>query len=107
MQLRGLPSSPRRWSTQAAEGAMACSNGKTTIAPGEPVERPADTTGAGDVLAAAYIWADLRGAEPEHRLHWAVLYAGLAVKTPTGVGGAVDQATPSARAPPADSRRRR
>ena len=29
---------------------MACSNGKTTIAPGEPVERPADTTGAGDVL---------------------------------------------------------
>jgi ribokinase len=79
--------------TQAAEGAMACSNGKTTIAPGEPVARPADTTGAGDLLAAAYIWADLHDAEPEHRLHWAVLYAGLAVKTPTGVGGAVDEAT--------------
>jgi sugar/nucleoside kinase (ribokinase family) len=79
--------------TLAAEGAMAWSNGKTTTSPGEPVERPADTTGAGDLLAAAYIWADLHGAEPELRLHWAVLYACLAVTTPTGVGGAVDQAT--------------
>ena len=24
-----------------------------------------DTTGAGDLLVAAYIWADLRGASPE------------------------------------------
>ena len=62
-------------------------------APGEAVERPADTTGAGDLLTAAYIWADLRGAEPEDRLSWAVLYAGLAVTTPTGIGGAVDEAT--------------
>jgi sugar/nucleoside kinase (ribokinase family) len=79
--------------TLAAEGAIACTDGTTTTAPGEPVERPADTTGAGDLLAAAYIWADLRGAEPEDRLRWAVLYAGLAITTPTGVGGAVDQAT--------------
>ncbi len=57
------------------------------------IERPVDTTGAGDLLAAAYIWADLRGAEPEDRLRWAVLYAGLAVCTPTGVGGAVDLET--------------
>ena len=42
---------------------------------------------------AAYIWADLNGAAPEDRLRWAVLYAGLAVTTPTGVGGAVDRAT--------------
>ena len=35
----------------------------------------------------------LNGAEPEDRLRWAVLYAGLAVTTPTGVGGAVDEAT--------------
>ena len=62
-------------------------------APGTPVERPADTTGAGDLLTAAYIWADLNGAAPEDRLRWAVLYAGLAVTTPTGVGGAVDRAT--------------
>ena len=79
--------------TLAAEGAMAATNGATFSAPAEKVARPADTTGAGDLLAAAYIWADLRGAEPEDRLRWAVLYAGLAVSTPTGVGGAVDEAT--------------
>ena len=43
------------------------------------VEHPADSTGAGDLLAAAYIWADLHGAEPADRLRWAVLYASLAV----------------------------
>ena len=79
--------------TLAAEGAMAFGNGEAMAAPGEPVDGPADTTGAGDLLTAAYIWADLHGAEPEARLHWAVLYAGLAVTTPTGVGGAVDRAT--------------
>ena len=79
--------------TLAAEGAMAFGNGEAMAAPGEAVGDPADTTGAGDLLTAAYIWADLHGAEPEARLQWAVLYAGLAVTTPTGVGGAVDRAT--------------
>jgi ribokinase len=78
--------------TLAAEGAIAYSNGTMTAFAAEPVERPADTTGAGDVLVAAYIWADLRGAEPADRLRWAVLYASLAVRTPTGVGGAVTEA---------------
>ena len=53
---------------------------------------PLDTTGAGDLLVAAYIWGDLRGASPEECLSWAVLYAGLSVATPTGVGGAVSEA---------------
>jgi ribokinase len=79
--------------TLASEGAIAVSDGDTFTVAAERVERPADTTGAGDLLTAAYIWADLRGAEPEDRLRWAVLYAGLAVTTPTGVGGAVDEAT--------------
>jgi len=79
--------------TLAGEGAVAVSNGSTLTAQGERIERPADTTGAGDLLAAAYIWADLNGAEPSSRLDWAVLYAGLAVMTPTGIGGAVDAET--------------
>src|SRR5262249_61960647 len=55
-------------------------------------DHPADTTGAGDLLAAAYIWAELREAELVDRLRWAVLYATLAVTSPTGIGGAVPAA---------------
>ena len=79
--------------TLAGEGAISVSDGATITVPAERVEHPADTTGAGDLLTAAYIWADLNGAELEDRLRWAVLYAGLAVTTPPGVGGAADEAT--------------
>jgi ribokinase len=79
--------------TLAGEGAIAVADGTSITVPAERVEHPADTTGAGDLLTAAYIWADLNGAEPEDRLRWAVLYAGFAVTTPTGVGGAMDEET--------------
>lgn len=79
--------------TLAEKGAIAVADGGTMTAEGQTVERPADTTGAGDLLAAAYIWADLHGAEPEDRLRWGVLYANLAVMAHTGIGGAVDRAT--------------
>ena len=78
--------------TLASEGAIACSGGEIVAATAERVEQPVDATGAGDLLVAAYIWADLRGAEPADRLRWAVLYASLAVNTPTGVGGALEEA---------------
>jgi sugar/nucleoside kinase (ribokinase family) len=78
--------------TLAAEGAIACTGGEIVAAAAERVEQPLDTTGAGDVLVAAYVWADLRGADPADRLRWAVLYASLAVTTPTGVGGALREA---------------
>jgi sugar/nucleoside kinase (ribokinase family) len=75
--------------TLAAGGAIACSAGDIVEASAERVERPVDTTGAGDLLVAAYVWADLRGAELADRLRWGVLYASLAVTTPTGIGGAL------------------
>jgi ribokinase len=78
--------------TLAADGAIACSGGEIVAAAAERVEQPVDSTGAGDLLAAAYIWADLRGASPADRLQWAVLYASLAVTLPTGVGGALKEA---------------
>jgi sugar/nucleoside kinase (ribokinase family) len=77
--------------TLAGEGAVAFSGSDSVAFAHENVEHPVDTTGAGDLLAAAYIWAELRGAEPADRLRWAVLYATLAVKTPTGIGGAVSE----------------
>ena len=78
--------------TRADEGAVSFSRGRTDTFACEPVSNPVDTTGAGDLLTAAYIWADVRGAEPAERLRWAVLYATLAVNTPTGIGGAVTEA---------------
>ena len=65
--------------------------------PRRPSREPIDTTGAGDLLAAAYIWAELRGAEPADRLRWSVLYASLAVNTPSGIGGALDGGRPRPR----------
>jgi sugar/nucleoside kinase (ribokinase family) len=78
--------------TLASEGAVSFSHGLMDAFACEPVANPVDTTGAGDLLTAAYIWADLRGAEPAERLRWAVLYATLAIGKPTGIGGAVTEA---------------
>jgi ribokinase len=78
--------------TRAGEGAIASSGGEIVTAAAARVEHPLDTTGAGDLLVAAYIWADLRGADPADRVRWAVLYASLAVTSATGIGGALREA---------------
>ncbi len=49
--------------TLAAEGAIAHSAGTTVTVAADRVEFPVDSTGAGDLLVAAYVWADLRGAD--------------------------------------------
>ena len=54
--------------TLGPDGAIAINSGERYVAPvPDPVE-PVDTTGAGDLLAAAYIWADLNGATPQAAL---------------------------------------
>jgi ribokinase len=74
--------------TLGAHGAVAVIGGEPVAVPGADTGAAVDTTGAGDLFAAAYIWADLHGAAPEDRLRWAVLYAAMSVTVPTAVAGA-------------------
>jgi sugar/nucleoside kinase (ribokinase family) len=75
--------------TLGPEGAVAVVDGRAVTAPGIDAGPVLDTTGAGDLFAAALAWGDLSGAEPEVAIRWANLYAGLSVGAHTGTGGAV------------------
>ena len=74
--------------TLGPDGAMAQLDGELVRAPGFEMDA-VDTTGAGDLLCAAFVWADLSGADLEVALRWAVLYGSLSVTVPTGAAGAV------------------
>jgi ribokinase len=74
--------------TLGPDGAMARADGRLIHAPGFEMDA-VDTTGAGDLLCAAFVWADLSGADLEVALRWAVLYGSLSVTVPTGAAGAV------------------
>ena len=74
--------------TLGPDGAMALVDGEIVRAPGFEM-KAVDTTGAGDLLCAAFVWADLAGADVELALRWAVLYGSLSVTVPTGAAGAV------------------
>jgi ribokinase len=70
-----------------AVGAVAASDGNVFDCPAPPVE-VRDTTGAGDLLAAAYVWGDLEGLPLVERLRRAVVYSALSVQVATGAAGA-------------------
>ncbi len=69
-------------------GAVGVIDGAAVSAAGVDAGPALDTTGAGDLFTAAYVWAELSGADPEERLRWAVLYAALSVTVPTAIAGA-------------------
>jgi len=78
---------PRVVVTLGPEGAISMKDGEMIREPGIAVDA-VDTTGAGDLFTASYIWADLGGASPEERLKWACLAAAMSIQVPTAVGGA-------------------
>jgi sugar/nucleoside kinase (ribokinase family) len=75
--------------TLGPDGAVAMVGDRVVAVAGVNDTPVIDTTGAGDLFAAAFAWADLSGAAPELSLAWANLYAGLSISAHTGVGGAV------------------
>jgi ribokinase len=78
--------------TLGARGTLAMSGGRRVEVPEFETGPAVDTTGARDLLCAAYAWADLRGAAPAERIAWAQLYSQLAMRVPTATGGAVTEA---------------
>ncbi|MES2755328.1 MAG: adenosine kinase [Pseudomonadota bacterium] len=54
--------------TLAEEGAVAFQNGTETRVPAEPVHRVVDTTGAGDLFAAGFLFGQARGESIERSL---------------------------------------
>jgi sugar/nucleoside kinase (ribokinase family) len=77
--------------TCGPDGAVAASDGVLHAAPAPAVEA-VDTTGAGDLLTAAYVWGDLADLPLEERLRRAVAYASLSVRAPTATAGAASVA---------------
>jgi sugar/nucleoside kinase (ribokinase family) len=75
--------------TLGQDGAFAVVGDRPVAVDGVNAAAVVDTTGAGDLFAAALAWADLMGADVEVALAWANLYAGLSVGSHTGIGGAV------------------
>ena len=70
-----------------ADGAVAAYDGEV-VEVSAPQLEALDTTGAGDLLAAAYVWGDLEGLPLDERLRRAVVYAALSVRTATGAASA-------------------
>jgi fructose-1-phosphate kinase PfkB-like protein len=88
-------SAARALADRVPAAVVSCGgDGAVAVAAGEVVHAAAprmevlDTTGAGDLLTAAYVWADLAGCPLAERLRRAVVYASLSVGSPTGAGGA-------------------
>lgn len=70
-----------------SDGAVAAA-GDELVRVEAPRVEAVDTTGAGDLLTAAYVWADLAGLPLAERVRRAVVYASLSVGRPTGAAGA-------------------
>jgi sugar/nucleoside kinase (ribokinase family) len=78
--------------TLGSRGAIGIEDGCDPVQVAAPPVAVLDTTGAGDLFAASYVWADLMSLPLEQRLRWAVLYASLSVGEATAQDGAFSRA---------------
>jgi sugar/nucleoside kinase (ribokinase family) len=78
--------------TLGSRGAIGIEDGCDPVQVAAPPVAVLDTTGAGDLFAASYVWADLLSLPLEQRLRWAVLYASLSVGEATAQDGAFSRA---------------
>jgi sugar/nucleoside kinase (ribokinase family) len=69
--------------TRGKAGAMAIEPDGQTVDVAAPAADVPDTTGAGDLFVAAYVWADLAGRPLAERLHLATRYASLSLERAT------------------------
>ena len=74
--------------TLGPDGALGLERGREVRADAPAVEA-VDATGAGDLFVPAYVWADVNALDLEGRVEWAALYAGLSVRAPTALDGAL------------------
>jgi sugar/nucleoside kinase (ribokinase family) len=61
--------------TRSADGAVALSNGERAAVAAEPVARVVDTTGAGDLFAAGFLFGHVRGRDIGECLHMGAICA--------------------------------
>jgi sugar/nucleoside kinase (ribokinase family) len=54
--------------TRSADGAVAVANGERADVPAEPIDEVVDTTGAGDLFAAGFLYGHVRGESLERCL---------------------------------------
>ena len=54
--------------TRGADGAVAIAGGERAEVPAEPIEQVVDTTGAGDLFAAGFLYGHVRGESLDHCL---------------------------------------
>jgi ribokinase len=69
--------------TRGAAGVTAIEPDGRIVDVAAPAAVVGDPTGAGDLFAAAYVWADLAGHPLEERLHLATRYASLSLERAT------------------------